>query len=181
MPFSDIRLLAFRQKPERLFRFIIAAPQPQADQIPNTGSGRMDATRRTTAWPGWSSGVACCELVETQHETRVKIVDPKFPGLQGLGENFTVKEESYSLKNFSKDIHVLLVLETEGMSDSDYRRRPFPIAWARREGKAAPISMPWATVTTYRGARVGPRAGRAGRWTRTSKVTPQAWAVPPEN
>jgi hypothetical protein len=31
MPFSDIRLLAFRQKPERLFRLIIAVPQPQAE------------------------------------------------------------------------------------------------------------------------------------------------------
>jgi hypothetical protein len=33
-PFSDIRLPAFRQKPERLFGFIIAAPRPQADRLP---------------------------------------------------------------------------------------------------------------------------------------------------
>jgi type 1 glutamine amidotransferase len=30
---------------------------------------------------------------------------------------------------------VLLVLETEGMRDSDYQRPPFPIAWARKENK----------------------------------------------
>jgi len=33
----------------------------------------------------------------SQQEARVKVVDPKFPGLQGFGENFTVKEEWYSL------------------------------------------------------------------------------------
>ena len=71
----------------------------------------------------------------SQQEARVKVVDPNFPGLRGSSETFTIKEEWHSLKNFSKDIHVLLVLETEGMHDSDYRRPPFPIAWARKEGK----------------------------------------------
>ena len=70
-------------------------------------------------------------------EARIKSqVDPGFPGLEGLGAGFSVKEEWYSLKNFSKDNHVLLVLETEGMRDSDYQRPPFPeIAWARKENK----------------------------------------------
>ena len=71
----------------------------------------------------------------SQQEARVKVVDTSFPGLQGWAETFTIKEEWYSLKNFSKDIHVLLVLDTEGMHDSDYRRPPYPIAWARKEGK----------------------------------------------
>jgi uncharacterized protein len=71
----------------------------------------------------------------SQQEARIKVVDPGFPGLEGLGAGFSVKEEWYSLKNFSKDNHVLLVLETEGMRDSDYQRPPFPIAWARKENK----------------------------------------------
>ncbi len=29
----------------------------------------------------------------SQQEARVKVVDPKFPGLQGAGEAFTIKEE----------------------------------------------------------------------------------------
>jgi uncharacterized protein len=70
----------------------------------------------------------------SQQEGRVKVVDTSFPGLQGWAESFTIKEEWYSLKNFSKDIHVLLVLDTDGMHDSDYRRPPYPIAWVRREG-----------------------------------------------
>jgi type 1 glutamine amidotransferase len=69
----------------------------------------------------------------SQQEARAKVVDPTFPGLEGLSAGFSVKDEWYSLKNFSKDIHVLLVLETEGMHDSDYQRPPFPIAWARKE------------------------------------------------
>jgi uncharacterized protein len=70
----------------------------------------------------------------SQQEGRVKVVDTSFPGLQGWAESFTIKEEWYSLKNFSKDIHVLLVLDTDGMHDSDYRRPPYPIAWVRKEG-----------------------------------------------
>jgi uncharacterized protein len=70
----------------------------------------------------------------SEQEARVKIVDPSFPGLADLGEVFKTTEEWYSLKNFADDIHVLLVLETEGMRDSEYRRPPFPLAWARREG-----------------------------------------------
>jgi type 1 glutamine amidotransferase len=70
-----------------------------------------------------------------QQEARVKVVDPNFPGLGGLSGGFSVKEEWYSLKNFSDDIHVLLVLETEGMNGSDYQRPSFPIAWARKENK----------------------------------------------
>jgi uncharacterized protein len=55
----------------------------------------------------------------SQQAGRVKVVDTNFPGLQGWAEHFTIKEEWYSLKNFSKDIHVLLVLDTDGMHDSD--------------------------------------------------------------
>jgi len=71
----------------------------------------------------------------TQQNGRVRVVDATFPGLGGLGEGFTLKEEWYSLKNFRPDNHVLLILETAEMHDPDYKRPPFPIAWARREGK----------------------------------------------
>jgi type 1 glutamine amidotransferase len=70
----------------------------------------------------------------SQQEARVRVVDPTFPGLVGSGEAFTIKEEWYSLKNFAND-HILLVLETDGMQGSEYKRPPFPLAWARKEGK----------------------------------------------
>src|SRR5437016_1599173 len=53
-PFSDIRLLVFRQKPERLFRLIIVPLQPQA-----TASDARTARR----WQIRRAGAACCEFM----------------------------------------------------------------------------------------------------------------------
>jgi type 1 glutamine amidotransferase len=96
------------------------------------------------------------------------------------------------LKNFSKDIHVLLVLETEGMSDSDYRRPPFPIARARKEGKGRVYFNAmghrddvWGSAR-FRQMLAGAVAWATGREggevdANISKVSPEAWAMPPEN
>jgi type 1 glutamine amidotransferase len=70
-----------------------------------------------------------------QQVAKARVIDPKFPGFSELGAELNVKEEWYSLKEFSADDHVLLVLETEGMEGSDYQRPPFPLAWARTHGK----------------------------------------------
>ena len=70
-----------------------------------------------------------------QQEARVRVVDAAFPGLESSRQGFKTIEEWYSLKNFAKDLHVLMVLETQGMQDSDYARPPYPLAWARTEGK----------------------------------------------
>ena len=43
-------------------------------------------------------------------------------------------EEWYTEKNFSPDIHVLLVQDTTGMKGTDYARPPFPSTWARLHG-----------------------------------------------
>jgi uncharacterized protein len=128
----------------------------------------------------------------SQQEARVRVVDPKFPGLQGSTETFSFKEEWYSLKNFSNDIHVLLVIETEGMHDSDYKRAPFPIAWARREGKGRIYFNAmghrddvWMSER-FRQMLAGAVAWATGREdaevdANMSNVTPEAWAMPPEN
>ncbi len=127
-----------------------------------------------------------------QQEALVKVVDPKFPGLQGLGENFRMKEEWYSLKNFSKDIHVLLALETEGMHDLDYQRPPFPIAWARREGKGRVYyNAIGHRDDVWTGDRFQKMLAGALSWVtgaedaelaaNISRVTPQAWQMPPDN
>ena len=70
-----------------------------------------------------------------QQKARMRAVDSRFPGCQGLGEGFDMHEEWYSIKNFAPDIHVLLVQETAGMKGSDYQRPPFPATWARQHGK----------------------------------------------
>jgi hypothetical protein len=67
-------------------------------------------------------------------EATMKVVSPKFPGVEGLGDSFKMKEEWYAMKNFGKDLHVILVQETEGMVDPCYQRPPFPATWARMQG-----------------------------------------------
>ena len=41
----------------------------------------------------------------------------------------------HDLKNFAKDMHVILVQETEGMKGNCYQRPPFPATWARMHDK----------------------------------------------
>ena len=69
-----------------------------------------------------------------QQTARMKVVDPRFPGLEKAGDGFELMEEWYSLKDFSPDLHVLLVQETNGMTGADYQRAPYPATWARRHG-----------------------------------------------
>jgi uncharacterized protein len=70
-----------------------------------------------------------------QQKARMIAVDTKFPGCEGLGTGFEMMEEWYSIKDFRKDLHVLLVQETAGMQGSDYQRGPYPATWARRHGR----------------------------------------------
>ena len=68
-----------------------------------------------------------------QQEALMKLVSPSFPGAPK--EGFRMNEEWYSLKNFAKDMHVILVQETVGMVDADYKRPAYPATWARTQGK----------------------------------------------
>lgn len=70
-----------------------------------------------------------------QQVATMRVTSPAFPGMQGAGRSFKLNEEWYSLKNFAKDLHVILVQETEGMKGDCYQRPPFPATWARRHGK----------------------------------------------
>jgi type 1 glutamine amidotransferase len=126
-----------------------------------------------------------------QQEARVEVVDPKFPGLLGSGERFRITEEWYSLKNFAKDIHVLLVLETKGMQDSGYSRPPFPIAWARNEGKGRVyFNAMGHREDVWTSERFQEMLAGAVAWAMSMaeaelvsniiKVTPQAGVMPPE-
>ena len=70
-----------------------------------------------------------------QQKGRLAVVDHKFPGLASFGDELVIpQEEWYSLKNFADNLHVLLVLDTQGMHDKDYERPPFPSTWARKHG-----------------------------------------------
>jgi type 1 glutamine amidotransferase len=62
-------------------------------------------------------------------------VDAKFPGAEKLADGIEFTEEWYSIKNFAKDLHVILVQQPEGMKESLYVRPPYPATWARLYGK----------------------------------------------
>ncbi len=70
-----------------------------------------------------------------QQKATLRVASPKFPGMKGLGNSFELFEEWYAMKNFAKDLHVILVQETDGMKGACYQRPPFPSTWARKHGK----------------------------------------------
>lgn len=63
------------------------------------------------------------------------INDPRFPGLEGVASPVKFNDEWYSLKDFRTDLHVIMTLDTKGMTGPAYQRPPYPMTWARMEGK----------------------------------------------
>jgi len=72
---------------------------------------------------------------DQQQKAKNLVVSPNFPGVQGLGESFELTEEWYPFIKFAKDLHVILVQETEGMTGPHYQRPPYPATWAHTYGK----------------------------------------------
>jgi type 1 glutamine amidotransferase len=70
-----------------------------------------------------------------QQKATMRCVDPKFPGMENVGERFDLMEEWYSLKDFPDDLHVLLVQETSSMEGPMYQRPAYPATWVRSHGK----------------------------------------------
>ena len=70
-----------------------------------------------------------------QQKARNLCVDTKFPGFEDLKDGVELFEEWYSIKNFAKDLHVILVQEPKGMVGNLYIRPPYPATWARMHGK----------------------------------------------
>jgi type 1 glutamine amidotransferase len=68
-------------------------------------------------------------------DANVIVNDPKFPGLEGVNSPVSFNEEWYSLKDFTPDLHVILTLDTQGMKGECYQRAPYPMTWARMQGK----------------------------------------------
>ena len=71
----------------------------------------------------------------SQQQAMMKVVSPKFPGMEGLGDGFRMLEEWYAFQKFASDLHVILVQETGDMHDAPYQRPPYPATWARMHGK----------------------------------------------
>ncbi len=70
-----------------------------------------------------------------QQKSTMKVVSPEFPGVEKLGDSFTMVEEWYAMNRFTKDLHVVLVEDNTGMKGPMYQRPPFPSTWARMHEK----------------------------------------------
>lgn len=70
-----------------------------------------------------------------QQKATVINTDLKFPGYETMPDRYELHEEWYSLKDFSADLHVLGVIQSPQMHGSMYQRPPYPVTWARYEGK----------------------------------------------
>jgi uncharacterized protein len=125
-----------------------------------------------------------------QQKARMHVVDPNFPGLKDNSGDFELTEEWYSLKDFSDNLHVLLVQETEGMTGAPYQRPPYPATWARMHGKGRVFytSMghredvwqnPLFQEILFGGIVWAVRNAEADVTPNLHKVTPGAMEIPP--
>lgn len=67
--------------------------------------------------------------------TKLTVNDPKFPGFESVAQQVEFTEEWHSIKDFAPDLHVLLTIETRPLIGNCYKRAPYPITWARQQGK----------------------------------------------
>jgi len=70
-----------------------------------------------------------------QQNATIRAASPDFPGVKEFGQSVLLQEEWYTLKNFAKDLHVILIEDNEGMKGDCYQRPPFPMTWARMHNK----------------------------------------------
>ena len=106
----------------------------------------------------------------TQQTAVLEVVDPGFPGFARLGRTISRRDEWYSLKDFSRDLHVLLdPADRQHGGTRRFGRRashagrmeavcpPSPIPRPGREctAKGGSSTPRWATATTDRPAMIG--------------------------
>ena len=75
-----------------------------------------------------------------------RVIDPRFPGFEKVGDSFAFQEEWYSLKDFAPDDHCLTVIDATAMKGSMYERPPYPNTWARKNGQG----RVWYTALGHR-------------------------------
>jgi len=75
-----------------------------------------------------------------------RVIDPKFPGFENVGDSFAFQEEWYSLKDFAPDDHCLTAIDAPHMKGPMYDRPAYPNTWARNEGKG----RVWYTALGHR-------------------------------
>ena len=80
-------------------------------------------------------------------QVRVNVEDLDFPAMRHFGAQFTLTDEIYQLKNFSRDkVRVLMSLDASSVDMNNPRVHrtdgDFPMAWVRNYGKGRVFSSP---------------------------------------
>jgi uncharacterized protein len=134
----------------------------------------------------------------TQQPGRLPITSPKFPGLEDYRERDAVtieREEWYTFRNFGRDLHVVLVQDTEMLRKEHERdkflhsRPPFPQSWARMQGQGRVFytsfghvhdvwANPFFESLALGGIAWALRNVDADVTPNIEKVTPGAWDIP---
>ena len=75
-----------------------------------------------------------------EFDAPLAVEDPSFPGMSHLASHFTMKDEIYQIKNFSRDrVRVLMSLDSSkvDLTRKGVRRneKDFPVIWASNYGK----------------------------------------------
>ena len=134
----------------------------------------------------------------TQQPGRLEITSPQFPGLEKDRDKDAVtieREEWYTFRNFGRDLHVILVQDTEMLRKEHERdkflhsRPSFPQSWARMEKKGRVFYTSFGHVHEvwtdpfFERLVLGGIAWALGNvdadvTPNIEKVTPGAWDVP---
>lgn len=134
----------------------------------------------------------------TQQPGRLPIASPEFPGLEDYRKQDAVtieREEWYTFRNFGRDLHVILVQDTEMLRKEHERdkflhsRPSFPQTWARKQGKGRVFytsfghvhdvwTHPFFESLVLGGIAWALRNVEADVTPNIEKVTPGAWDIP---
>ncbi|HEY1791788.1 MAG TPA: ThuA domain-containing protein [Opitutaceae bacterium] len=71
----------------------------------------------------------------SQQRSHLIVADASFPGASAVPADNDMVEEWYSMKDFARNLHVILVQDTAGMVGAPYARPNYPSTWARMYGK----------------------------------------------
>jgi len=69
-----------------------------------------------------------------QQDATVEVVDPNFPAVSHWPKSFRKWDEWYAYDGFHDNMHVLMVIRTEGMKGWEYQRPDYPITWCSNNG-----------------------------------------------
>lgn len=124
-------------------------PQQKADFLSflrEDGKGLIALHSAAITWVNWPEYVAAVGGTYDEHpwgtfNAPIVVEDAKFPGMSAWPKAFSMTDEIYQFKSFSRDnVHVLMSLDASklDLANKNVKRQDhdFPVTWTREYGKA---------------------------------------------